>query len=315
MEEYYAVISRSGHWGKHRQYYGPYKGRESLPPEIVAGVMLKVPLPGDLWPWGKSITMAFKVALDIYEGPLELLLHLIKRQRLVITEVSLVKITHQFLETIDIMKEIDLDVAADFLRIAALLIDLKARELLPPVKPEQEEEMDEIQNLLLQLEELQKYKQIALLLHQKEDQQSKVWFHEEHNVEFEEIIEFKPSLYDLLKALKNVLTHVEEDEHLPPIRAEKYSVLERMNELLEHLAEKPILKFIDLFEKDKTKLKIILTFLALLELIRLNLVLCFQNEAFTPIVIHKNFQGVTPKLSGADQEYLLIDTERTNTRP
>lgn len=250
--------------------------------------------------------MAFQVALEIYEGPLELLYYLIKKQRLSVTEVSLVKITHQFLETIEIMREIDLDIAADFLRIAAILIDLKAKELLPPSLAEDEEEDSDVKDLLKQLEELKKYKTMAQFLEKKAGDQEKIWFRESDDTEGEQIVEFQPTLYDLLKALKELLETINREEPLPTIEPEKFSVVDRMNELLEFLVERPVTTFISLFEGDRTKVKIIITFLAVLELIRMQLIIFQQHQPFGQIIIQKNFSGQAPTLSDENEELHFI---------
>ena len=240
--------------------------------------------------------MAFTVNLGVYEGPLELLYHLIRNQKLSITDVSLRIITQQFLETIDLMREIDLDIAADFLRIAAILIELKARELLPPLVMPAEEE-DEVKNLLLQLEELEKYKNLARMLQEKEFVQAKVWFHEDTVIPYEEIIEFQPTLFDLLKALKSMLARVIEGADAPKIKPDKESVIDRINEILAFLAQRSVVNFFTLFDQDRTRFKIILTFLALLEMIRLHLVRCYQRQPFGAITIHRNFTGPAPTIS------------------
>ncbi|MBN2381691.1 segregation/condensation protein A [bacterium] len=240
--------------------------------------------------------MAFKVNLGIYEGPLELLYHLIRNQKLLITEVSLLKITQQFLEMIELMREIDLDIAADFLRIAAILIDLKARELLPPVTREADQD-EEVKNLLFQLEELQNYKNLARMLQEKEFVHSKIWYHEENVVDYEEIVEFQPTLYDLLHALKTILVKKQEARDIPKIKPDRDTVLERMNEVVQMLATRPVVQFQSLFDEDTTRFKIVLTFLALLELIRRQVVRCYQRKAFGVITIHRNFTGKAPVLT------------------
>jgi len=240
--------------------------------------------------------MTFKVNLGVYEGPLELLYHLIRNQKLLITEVSLVNITQQFLETIDLMREIDLDIAADFLRIAAILIDLKARGLLPPLAMEQEHDED-VKNLLLQLEELQNYKNLARLLQEKEFIQSKIWYHDELPQDQETILEFQPTLYDLLKALKSIMIKKSREKDIPTIKPDRNTVLDRMNELLLVLGQRSVLQFHSLFDDDTTRFKIVLTFLALLELIRLRMVRCYQRNPFGSISIHRNFTGKPPTLT------------------
>lgn len=254
--------------------------------------------------------MVFTIALDIYEGPLELLYHLIRKQKLSISEVSLLKIANQFLNTIELMKQIDLDIAADFLYISAILIDLKARELLPPVEIEEVEEESEIKNLLIQLEEFKKFKTAAVFLKQKEEFQSHVWFHEENSEQIQEEIEFQPSLYDLLMAIQNILDRVKEEPIIPILQPENISIVDRMNELIKVLAKKPIIEFSLFFENDVTKTGIILTFLALLELIRLQLVRFYQKEVFGEIVVHKKFGDELPLISHEGTEPLLIIADK-----
>lgn len=241
----------------------------------------------------------FSVTLDIYEGPLDLLYYLIRRQRLSVTEVSLVRITQQFLDMIEFMKEIDFDVAADFLRIAAILIDLKSRELLPPAEIPEDEELDEVRMLLSQLEDLQRFKQAAGYLANREWEQARVWYHDATGQEIlgEEIIEFQPTLFDLLLALKKMLARAEPEE-IELIKPETTTVVDRMNELLDYVSQRPVVTFTALFEQNRTRSRIIITFLALLELIRLGHVIYYQREQFGPIIIHRQFEGVPPFLPG-----------------
>lgn len=254
--------------------------------------------------------MAFKVNLGVYEGPLELLYHLIRNQKLSITEVSLVKITQQFLETLELMREIDLDIAADFLRIAAILIDLKARELLPPTAQDDEDD-DDIKTLLFQLEELEHYKNLARMLQEREFIHSKIWFHEDNVIDIEEVVEFQPTLYDLLKALQGILVKKKSEKDIPKIKPDKYSVLDRINELLQLFAQRPVIQFQSLFEEDISKSKIILSFLAILEMIRLRLVRCYQRKAFGTIIIHKNFKGSPPTITSEYDMELLKEKRDT----
>ena len=241
----------------------------------------------------ESSVDAIPVRLDNYEGPLDLLLHLIKKNEVSIYDIPIAIITAQYLDTIQLMQELDLDIAGDYLVMAATLIHIKSKTLLP--RPEtaagvEGEEEDPRDALVRRLLEHQKFKAAAGLLHEREQVRSAQWLRPDERVaeiagdEFEPEIEV--DLFGLLAAFQAV---VERAKHRPKVSLppEEVPVEVRIDQLLARLSETEACGFDDLFADVDDRSGLILTFLALLEMIRLKLVRVFQAGSFGPIRVYK----------------------------
>jgi segregation and condensation protein A len=237
---------------------------------------------------------AYRVKLDAFEGPLDLLLYLIRKNEVNIYDIPIKLITEQYLGYIELMRELDLDVAGEFLVMAATLIHIKSRTLLPRPDPAQEDggpEEDPREALVRRLLEHQKYKAAAELLHERETLRSAQFMRPDASVAAAAGEDYEPELevdlFTLLAAFRGVLSRVSRREHmaLPP---EQLSIETRIEQLLARLSPTEACGFDDLFaDGDGSRSFVIVTFLALLEMIRLKLIRVFQSASFGAIRVYK----------------------------
>jgi segregation and condensation protein A len=239
----------------------------------------------------ESVVAAYPVRLQHFEGPLDLLLHLIKKHQLDIYDIPVALVTKQYLEYLEIMQELDLDIAGEFLVMAATLIHIKSRMLLPRPDPTQEEpDEDPREALVRRLLEHQKFKAAAELLHDREIQRSAQWARPDERVA--DVMgdppepEVEVDLFSLMAAFRQVLERARQrpQVYLP---AEHIPLEARIDKLLVMLREVDALGFEDLFADVQTKPGIVVTFLALLEMIRLKLVRVYQQGNFGPIRVYR----------------------------
>ena len=277
----------------------------------------------------ESILEAYPVRLINFEGPLDLLLHLIKKHEMNVYDIHISAITQQYLEYLDLMQEMNLDVVGEFLVMAATLIHIKSRMLLPRPDPTQEDpEEDPRDALVRRLVEHQRFKAAAELLHEKEIQRSAMWTRADGPVA--EVVgtapepEIEVDLFSLMAAFRQVLERARARPRvlLPP---EQIPIETRIEQLLERLSETEACGFEELFADVQTRAGMIVTFLALLEMIRLKLVRVFQQSSFTPIRVYKRarpdgapvFDGTVvtePAMEGTEvtaSQSTTVDTERT----
>ncbi|MBP1635232.1 MAG: scpA 4 [Acidobacteria bacterium] len=234
---------------------------------------------------------SYAVKLDNFEGPLDLLIHLIKRSELSVYDIPIALITGQYLEYIGFMQELNLDVAGEFLVMAATLIHIKSRMLLPRPDPAQEDpEEDPREALVRRLLEHQRYKQAAELLHERETLREAQWQRPDGRVapiageEYEP--ELEVDLFSLIAAFKSVLERAKQRPRVA-LPAEQISIELRIEQLLARVSETKACGFEDLFDDVTAKGDLIVTFLALLEMIRLRLVRVFQAGPFGAIRIYR----------------------------
>ena len=242
--------------------------------------------------------MTYKVKLEIFEGPLDLLLYLIKKEELDIYDIPIAKITDQYLEYLEMMKLLDLDIAGEFIVMAATLMHIKSRMLLPPDEVPQEEmpEEDPREELVKKLIEYKKFKEVADKLAEKETATSRLYTRasdEKPILEIEDSPFFEASIFDLLTAFSKVLKEVPK-ETFHRIIKDKFTVGEKIHDIFHMLVNEPKIYFSKLFKQATGKLEIIVTFLAVLELIRLKEILIVQKEPFAEIEIVKNPDAIKP---------------------
>ncbi|PWT83845.1 MAG: segregation/condensation protein A [Blastocatellia bacterium] len=246
----------------------------------------------------ESAVDAFPVKLDNFDGPLDLLLHLIKKNEVNIWDIPIALITQQYLDMIHLMQELNLDVAGEFLLMAATLIHIKSRMLLP--RPETAANSDDIEEdprdrLVRRLLEYEKFKAAAGLLHEREQIRAAQWLRPDHLVAAiagEDVEpELEVDLFSLLTAFQGVVQRAKQRPRvlLPP---EQVSIETRIEQLLERLSENAACGFDDLFADATDRAALIVTFLALLEMIRLKLVRVFQSGSFGPIRVYKRARPV-----------------------
>ena len=241
-------------------------------------------------PTFESILPDYPVRLTNFEGPLDLLIHLIKKNEVDVYDIPIVLISQQYLEYLDLMREIDLDVAGEFLVMAATLIHIKSRMLVPRVEAGvegDEPEEDPRDALVQRLLEHQRFKAAAEMLHECETVRSAQWTRPDERVEeiagapFER--ELEVDLFSLLQAFQAVLARARNRQASISLPAELVSIEARMEEMLERLADRAPCGFEALFEGATSRQDLITTFLATLELIRLRRIAVYQTGVCGPI--------------------------------
>ncbi|PKN32627.1 MAG: segregation/condensation protein A [Deltaproteobacteria bacterium HGW-Deltaproteobacteria-19] len=247
--------------------------------------------------------MSYEVRLDIFQGPLDLLLYLIKKNEIDIYNIPIALITQQYLETLEWMKSLNLDLAGEYLVLASTLLLIKSRMLLPDDSPEgageDETGEDPRQDLVRQLLEYQAFKEAAL------DLDGRPWLERDvfkrgsypdlppAGTEEETIAEV--GIVELVDAFRRVISSLEKEE-LMQINSEKLSVTDRINEILERLREAGQVSFQELLEGGRDRRRIVYTFLAILELMKLRMIKAYQTGPFGPIRI---FPAVEEEPDGA----------------
>jgi segregation and condensation protein A len=239
----------------------------------------------------ESVLEAYPVRLQNFEGPLDLLLHLIKKHEVNIYDIPVALITKQYLDYLDMMQELNLDVVGEFLVMAATLIHIKSRMLLPRPDPSQEDPAEDPREALVRrLLEHQKFKAAAELLHEKEIQRSAQWGRPDERIA--DVVgeapepEIEVDLFSLMAAFRQVIERARQRPQVV-LPAEQISIETRIEQLLARLSETEACGFEELFGDVQTRAGMIVTFLALLEMIRLKLVRVFQQGSFGPIRVYK----------------------------
>jgi len=233
----------------------------------------------------------FKVKLELFEGPLDLLLYLVKRQDLEILDISISKITQQYLEYLEILKILELNIASEYLVIASQLLEIKSEKLLPKEEfsQEEKEEIDLKEELMRRLKIYSRFKEIAEKLREKEIQRS--LFFKRENIQEREGIYFEVNLFDLISAFSKALKKVKKEEFLEVIKDE-FTVQDKIHSILHLLLVKSKIKLNDLFKEAKNRLEIVAIFLAILELIRLKEIMVRQKCLFGEIEIVRNTEQI-----------------------
>jgi segregation and condensation protein A len=242
-----------------------------------------------------------RITLPEFSGPLDLLLYLIRRDKIDIHDIPIAPITRSYMEYLALMQELDLDVAGEFMVMAATLIHIKSKMLVPidPTEAQGDEEQEDPREALVQrLLEFQRYKEAAGILHQQAQIRAATWTRPETVLPSfddggEEMLE--AGLFDLVSAFKELLERRKTlFDH--EVAAEGKSIEQRIEELLALLREGESLDFLELFAAQETRADMIVTFLALLELIRLKQVKVYQRGIFGPIRV---FRPIGPDAAAA----------------
>lgn len=250
---------------------------------------------------------AYPVRLENFEGPLDLLIHLIRKHEVNIYDIPIALITEQYLAYLELMQELNLDVAGEFIVMAATLIHIKSRTLLPRPDPTEEDtEEDPREALVRRLLEHQKYKAAAELLHERATLRGAQWMRPDERVADIAGEHYEPELevdlFSLLSAFRTVLERARRRPQVP-LPAEQISIETRIDQLLARLSETEACGFEELFSAADSRADLIVTFLALLEMIRLKLIRVFQSGTLGAIRIYKRARP-------ADAPHPIGDPER-----
>ena len=228
--------------------------------------------------------MGYEIKLDIFEGPLDLLLYLIKKNEIDIYDIPISLITKQYLDYIEMLRSLNLDLAGEFLVLAATLIHIKSRLLLPVEEdPVTDDEEDPRAELVKQLLEYQAFKEAALQLDSRPVLERDVFTRsypavEPDNPEDLEILA-EMDVFDLVKAFQQIIAKLDKTERMD-IDVEKMSLADRINEIMDRLTEHKHLTFTDLIGERTDRRWILYTFLALLELMKLRMIKAYQGESY-----------------------------------
>ncbi|MBI3315998.1 MAG: segregation/condensation protein A [Candidatus Omnitrophica bacterium] len=234
--------------------------------------------------------MGYKIRLDVFEGPLDLLLYLIQKEEINIYDIPITRVTEQYLEYLDLMEILDLDIAGEFLVMAATLMQIKSKMLLPP-DPETEnpEEVDPRTELVRRLLEYKAFKEAAGRLRGYEARRGQVFtrFAGMPELDSADSPFLEVTLFDLISAFSGILKDLPK-QAVHEVMKDEFTVAEKVHEIFHRLVKEPVIYFSGLFKAAKNKFEVITTFLALLELIRLKEVKIAQSERFGEIEISRN---------------------------
>jgi len=235
----------------------------------------------------------WQITLPVFEGPLDLLLHLIHENRLDIYDIPIAEVTEQYLRYLSLMESLDLEIAGEFLVMAATLLEIKSRMLLPPdpTAQEDEEQIDPRVELVERLIEYQRYKEAAELFREHEAERLKVFKRGNRDFEVDRaayaLADVGPA--DLLEALRRLLAEVGEgEEEVTTLARRRITLRMKMSEIWRRVSasDQPVL-FDDLFEEPRQRTDVVMTFLAILELLRLQRIVVRQNRTFGKIEIFR----------------------------
>ncbi|MBN1615107.1 MAG: segregation/condensation protein A [Deltaproteobacteria bacterium] len=239
--------------------------------------------------------MGYEVKLDIFEGPLDLLLYLIRKNKIDIYDIPISLITEQYLQYLRVMKSLSLDLAGEYLVLASTLVHIKSQMLLPSPVLEGEDEVDPRAELVRQLIDYQAFKEAAAALEGRPMLERDLFTRGDHTEEmpgseddqerFEEM-----SVFALIEAFGRMVARMDASEKLQ-IDMEKISLADRIDEIMERLAREGSLSFDALMERQCDRRRLIYTFLAILEMVRLRMIRIYQRKPFGAIRIVLAVEG------------------------
>jgi segregation and condensation protein A len=241
--------------------------------------------------------MTYKIQLEKFEGPLDLLLYLIKKDEIDIYDIPIAEITEQYIEYIGLMKVLDLDGVGDFLVMAATLLQIKSRMLLPPDPSEVEPQEDPRTELVRRLEEYQRIKEAAEELRMRAEQRQDLF---PRRVDAEAVaglkdesreVYFEANLFDLITALTAAMANKPEHSSYEVAR-EEYTVEEKVHAILHMLVDRPNIRLQELFDGARNKIEVIVTFMAVLELCKMKEVVVAQKRLFSDIELIRNNENI-----------------------
>ena len=244
---------------------------------------------------------ALQVFLEAFEGPLDLLLYLIRRQNLDILDIPIAEITRQYMSYIDVMRGMQLELAGEYLVMAATLAEIKSRMLLPrPAGVDGQEEADPRAELVRRLQEYERFKRAALDIEELHRVDRDTFPASAELVE-RRVVKLQPnvSLQEMLVALRDVMKRVEMFAH-HHISRERLSVRQRMSDVLNTMNSRAFVEFVDLFRPEEGRMGVTVTFIAVLELLREGLIELVQSEPYAPI--HVRAGAPRPAAMAADIE-------------
>ena len=243
--------------------------------------------------------MNYKIRLDIFEGPLDLLLYLVKKDHLNIYDIPIAKVTQQYLEYINFMQLLDLNIVGEFLVMAATLMQIKSKMLLPAEEMVTLEEEDPRAELVKRLLEYEKFKQVAENLRQREASQQEVFkrprteIPQDEKTQGKKEVYFEASIFDLINAFSLALKDIPREVFYEVVK-DQWTVEQKVHDILHLLLVQSEIKLSELFAKTKAKMEIIVVFLAILELAKMREIIARQDAQFEEIIILRNKENIIP---------------------
>lgn len=239
--------------------------------------------------------MSYKIHLDIFEGPLDLLLYFIKRDEINIYDIPIAKITRDYLEYLNMVSTMNLKLSGDFIAMAAMLMRIKAQMLLPRVQDQIEnQEIEDPRNELIQrLLEYQEYKKVSQELQMLEKQHAGTypckpnWSHIEPENQSEETLK-RVSLFDILNAFRQVMDRLPDENHTHDVAVEEANVVDQIDYIYSYLVKSNKCNFSDVVKPITNKIVLIVTLMAVLELMRSRQIRIYQSDVFADFIIEKH---------------------------
>lgn len=248
--------------------------------------------------------MAYDIHTDSFEGPLDLLLHLIKKNDLEISGIKIAEITSEYLAYIDLMKELNIEIAGEFLVMASTLMQIKAKTLLPSESGKDDEGEDPFDNLKNRLLEYQKYKEVGKLLSYKILENSQIYYRPAPAVNKHDYI-LDASVFDLMSSFREALTAL--PESVKEIMYKEIPIETKIREILDVLEGKQYVSFSEILKFQKTRMDLIVCFMAVLELVKSRQIAAKQSELFQDIRIYRGYNETDSALK---EEGEMFDFEQ-----
>lgn len=239
----------------------------------------------------------YSVNLEVFHGPLDLLLYLIRKDEIDIYDIPIARVTEQYMQYIEMMKILNLELAGDYILMAATLIRIKARILLPRDETD-EDELDPREELVAALLEYKKFKEAGDILHEKRILEERLFVPQAigdgNGLKEKIVLSDTTTLFDLLTAFKEVLDR-SNDERMYTINPEESNIEDRILKILEILSGRDSATFIELFKDAPSKLVAVVTFLAILELVRLHRIMVRQSLPFSELRVYRGEDFANPE--------------------
>ncbi|MDR3256537.1 MAG: segregation/condensation protein A [Endomicrobium sp.] len=233
--------------------------------------------------------MVYDIHLDSFEGPLDLLLHLIKKNDLEISEIKIAEITAEYLAYLDLMQELNIDIAGEFLVMASTLMQIKVRELLPLNDKRDDEDENPLDQLKNRLFEYQKYKEVGTLLSYKIMENSQVYYRPAFVLSKQDFI-LDVTIFDLISSFREVLKVL--PENIKEIMYQEIPIETKIREILDVLDGKQYISFTEVLKMQRTKMALIVCFMAVLELVKNKQIVAKQSELFSEIRIYRIYSEI-----------------------
>jgi segregation and condensation protein A len=256
--------------------------------------------------------MVYDVHLDVFEGPLDLLLHLIRKNDIEINDIKIAEITAEYLSYLDLMQNLNIDVAGAFIVMASTLMQIKARSLLPfdNNKNEESKEEDPLDQLKNRLLEYQKYKEVGKLLSYKIMENSQIYYRPAPVIDKQNFV-LDATIFDLMSSFREALAGI--CENVKEIIYQEIPIETKIREILDVLEGKQYISFTEILKMQDTKRSLIVSFIAVLELVKNKQIVAKQSELFSEIRIYRVYSEAKSQLKQENENvFQLAQKEKTD---